>query len=132
MSPLSQSDALASYGALAGVAAITTAILAVVALQPLSQADDVTRRMRASTQGQPPYTDAHNDAGTYFRAAVLLVAGGLVVNGAVLGSWGFVALEVVKSPPAYLLIPFAAVAAAYVYLGIAAVVGIKRLHDAGG
>jgi hypothetical protein len=127
MDTLSQSDIIAIYGAFAGVAAITTALQAAVALQPLSQSDDVNRRKRTNPPGTAEYNDARADAGTYWRGAWLLNVGGAAVNFAVLASWGYLVFGVIQQSRWFLWLPFIAVSIAAAYLVIVAAVGIGRL-----
>jgi hypothetical protein len=127
---LTQADLFALYGGFAGVAAITTALQAAVALSPLSQFDDVSRRKRTNAPGTQAHNDARGDAGTYLRAAWLLNIGATTVNFAVLASWGYLVFALLHRPHWYLWLPFAAVTLAAIYLLVAAAVGIGRLCDA--
>jgi hypothetical protein len=127
MSAINSADSFALYGAFAGVAAITTALQAAVALQPLSQADDVGQRKRSSSPGEQPYSNAVTDAGTYIRGSILLNIGAIVVNVAVLITWGYLIFSVVPKKHWYLELPFLAVSGAALYLVVIAVVGIVRL-----
>jgi hypothetical protein len=127
---MTQADLFTLYGALAAVAAITTALQAAVALLPLSQYDSVDGRKRASAKGEQAYNDAVRDATRYLLSGFLLTLGVVAVNGAVLVSWRYVALRLVPGPMWYLRLPFYAVAAAAVYLLVVAAVGLIRLSRA--
>jgi hypothetical protein len=129
MSSISFSDAIAVYGAFAGVAAITTALQAAVALQPLAQLDDVRHRKRDSNPGDARYTNAKDDAKTYFRGAILLSVGAVFVNAAVLTAWGYLVFAVVPTRHLYLELPFVAIGVAALYLIAVAIVGVVGLHD---
>ncbi len=113
------------YGALATVAAITTALQAAVGLTPLSDSSDIRRRKEGSSPGQPTYDKAKEDAGTRLQAAILLNVPALVVNGAVLASW--VGLGILQDGWA-LWLPWAAVVAAAVFLAVCAAVGSWNLY----
>jgi hypothetical protein len=125
---MSQSDLFALYGALAAVAAITTALQAAVALLPLGQFDAVNERKRRSATGQQAYNDALLDAKRYYRAGWILNLGAVMVNAAVLVSWGYVAMRPVSGPSWFLRLPFYAVTAAATYLLLVASVGLCRLY----
>jgi hypothetical protein len=125
---MSRSDLFALYGALAAVAAITTALQAAVALLPLGQYDVVNERRRRSSPGQQAYNDAVVDAKRYHRAGWLLNVGAVGVNAAVLASWGYVVFRPVSGGSWFLRVPFYAVAIAATYLLVVAAVGLSRLH----
>lgn len=130
MATVSFADAIAMYGALAGVAAITTALQALVALVPLSQVSDVEQRKNASGSGTAPYNIAKADAKKYMTGAILLNVPAALVNAAVIIAWGYVVLEVIPNLHPYLVLPFGAVCAAWLYLVIVAVIGVARLNNA--
>lgn len=130
MGAVSSSDAIAMYGALAGVAAITTALQALVALPPLSQVADVDRRKKASNPGVAAYTDAKDDAKKFMIGAIVLNAPAALVNAAVIVAWAYVAVDVVPIVHPYLVLPFGAVCAAWLYLVIVAIIGVVRLNHA--
>ena len=130
MAAVSSSDAIAMYGALAAVAAITTALQALVALAPLSQLADIEQRKNASASGTAPYNMAKADARKYMIGAILLNTPAVLVNAAVIIGWAYVALDVVPILHPYLVLPFGAVCAAWLYLVIVAVVGVVRLNNA--
>lgn len=125
---MSETDLFTLYGALAAVAAITTALQAAVALLPLSQFDGVDARRRNSAPGEQAYNDATRDAKSYYRAGWLLNLGAVAVNAAVLVSWGYVALRPIQGPSWFLWLPFCAVAAAAACLVGVAGTGLYRLH----
>jgi hypothetical protein len=125
---MSESDIFALYGALAAVAAITTALQAAVALVPLGQYDNVYERKRNSIPGDQAYNDARLDAKRYYRQGWILNIGTVIVNAAVLVSWGDVALKPVKGPSWFLQLPFYAVAVAAIYLLTVAILGLFRLR----
>lgn len=125
---MSESDLFALYGALAAVAAITTALQAAVALLPLGQYDNLHERRRTSVPGDQAYNDARFDAGRYYRQGWILNIGAVVVNAAVLVAWGYVATRPLRGPSWFLQLPFYAVAAAAVYLLVVAILGISRLR----
>ena len=125
---MSEADLFALYGALAAVAAITTALQAAVALLPLSQYDGVDARRRNSAPGQQAYNNATRDARGYYRSGWILNVGAVAVNAAVLVSWGYVAWQPVKGPSWFLWLPFCAVAAAAAFLVGVAATGLYRLH----
>lgn len=125
---MSRSDIFGLYGALAAVAAITTALQAAVALLPLGQYDNVYERRRNSAKGLQPYKDATLDAKRYRRQGWILNLGAVVVNAAVIVSWGYVAMQPIGGSSWFLRFPFYAVAAAATYLLAVAIVGLWRLH----
>ena len=125
---MSEADLFALYGALAAVAAITTALQAAVALLPLSQYDSVDGRRRKSAPGEQAYNNATRDARGYYRSGWILNVGAVAVNAAVLVSWGYVAWQPVKGPSWFLWLPFCAVAAAAAFLVGVAATGLYRLH----
>lgn len=125
---MSETDLFTLYGALAAVAAITTALQAAVALLPLSQYDSVDGRRRNSAPGEQAYNNATRDARGYYRSGWILNVGAVAVNAAVLVSWGYVAWQPVKGPSWFLWLPFCAVAAAAAFLVGVAATGLYRLH----
>ena len=125
---MSETDLFTLYGALAAVAAITTALQAAVALLPLSQYDGVDARRRNSAPGQQAYNDATRDAKSYYRSGWILNLGVVAVNAAVLVSWGYVAWRPIKGPSWFLWLPFCAVAGAAACLVGVAATGLFRLH----
>ena len=125
---MSEADLFALYGALAAVAAITTALQAAMALLPLSQYDSVDGRRRHSAPGEQAYNNATRDARGYYRSGWILNVGAVAVNAAVLVSWGYVAWQPVKGPSWFLWLPFCAVAAAAAFLVGVAATGLYRLH----
>jgi hypothetical protein len=114
------------YGALATVAAITTALQAAVGLTPLNDFSDLRRKMDDSSRGQPAYDKARSDAVTRLRAGILLNAPAAVVNAAVLLSW--VGLGIFQCGWV-LWLPWIAVLAAALFLLGCAAVGIWKLRD---
>jgi len=128
---MSESDIFALYGALAAVAAITTALQAAVALLPLGQYDNLYERRRNSVPDDQAYNDARLDAKRYYRQGWILNIGAVVVNAAVLVAWGYVALRPIRDPSWFLQLPFYAVAATAVYLLTVAILGIFRLRRIG-
>lgn len=75
------------YGAVAGVAAITTALHSLIALQPLRSAIDTRRRKRSSSPGYAPYNDAKHDARRDFFVYLLLNIVAAAIHGSVLAAW---------------------------------------------
>lgn len=125
---MTESDIFALYGALAAVAAITTALQAAVALLPLGQYDNVYERKRNSVPDDQAYNDALVDAKRYYRQGWILNIGAVVVNAAVLVSWGYVAMRPVGGHSWFLQLPFYAVAVAAIYLLAVAILGLFRLR----
>lgn len=119
------------YGALAGVAAITTALQSVVALQPLRESFEIKRRKRASSPGQPAYNDAKSDARTRFTILLILNLVATVVNASVLAAWGKPAVVDVTPGDWQLWLPWVAVAVASTGLFVSAVVSIVWLARLG-
>lgn len=113
------------YGALATVAAITTALQAAVALIPLNDSADIGRQMGSSSPGQAAYDKAQEDAGARLRAAILLNVPAVMVNVAVLASW--LGLGIIHARWV-LWLPWAAVVTAAVFLFVCAVVGGWKLN----
>lgn len=113
------------YGALATVAAITTALQAAVGLIPLSDSSEIRHRKEASSPGQPEYDKAKEDAGIRLRSAILLNVPVLLVNSAVLASW--LGIGIVHAGWA-LWVPWVAVVVAAVFLVICAAVGGRSLN----
>ena len=113
------------YGALATVAAITTAIQAAVALVPLNDSADIKRRKESSTRGAADYARAETDAGTRLRTAVLLNIPAAGVNAAVLVSWAGIGIFCARW---VLWLPWIAVAVAAVFLLVCAAVGAWKLN----
>jgi hypothetical protein len=113
------------YGALATVAAITTALQAAVALVPLNDSADIKRRKDSSASGLPEYERAKSDAGARLRTAVLLNIPAAAVNAAVLASWGGIGIFQARW---VLWLPWVAVASAAVFLLACAVVGAWKLN----
>jgi hypothetical protein len=121
----------AVYGALAGVAAITTALQSVTSLLPLRQAIDIRNRKRGSAPGQAPYNDARTDArwGVLFSLLLNIFAG--LINGAVLAAWWKVGVADVAEEQWEFWLPWVAVAAAAAGLFITAISSIIWLAKLG-
>jgi len=116
------------YGALATVAAITTALQAAVGLTPLNDSSDIRRRMAASSPGLSAYDRAKTDAESRLRADVLLNLPALSVNGAVLASWCGLGILHARW---VLWLPWAAVVLAAIFLFVCAAIGswsLARAH----
>lgn len=114
------------YGALAGVAAITTALQAAVALQPLTSLTYTRERKRRSKPGDIAYNDARSDAQKAAWTALWLNIPAIVVNAAVLASWGRIAIAVPKPGEWEYWLPWVAVAAASAFLFMVALItGLK-------
>lgn len=75
------------YGALANVAAITTALQSAVALLPLSRAIGLARKKRDSLTTDPEYVDAKKEANRDFWVFLLLNIVSAGINGSVLAAW---------------------------------------------
>lgn len=119
------------YGALAGVAAITTALQAAVALQPLSALTDTRQRKRRSTKGQIDYNNARSDAKKSAWAALWLNIPAVAVNVAVLLAWWRVAVDKPKPGQWEYWLPWAAIATASAFLLTVAIVTMLKLRDVG-
>jgi hypothetical protein len=78
---------VATYGAIAGVASITTALQSLVALLPLRSAIDINRRKSSSSRGFAAYNDAKHDAGRDFAIYLVLNVVAVAINGSVLAAW---------------------------------------------
>jgi hypothetical protein len=118
------------YAALAAVAAITTALQAAVALPPLTDSVEISRRVRESQQGTPARTNARNDAGRSALRGVMLNVPAAGVNGAVLAAWSTVAW-VGETPWSY-YVPWLAVTSAAAFLLTAAGLGVWNLSRLSG
>jgi hypothetical protein len=121
----------ALYGALAGVAAITTALQSVVALQPLRESFEIKRRKRASSPGLPPYNDARSDARQRFTILLILNFFATAVNASVLAAWGKVGVAEAEPGDWHLWLPWVAVAVASAGLLVSACVSIVWLARLG-
>jgi hypothetical protein len=119
------------YGSLAGVAAITTALQAAVALQPLSALTDTRQRKRRTGKGQIDYNNARSDAKKAAWTALWLNIPGIAVNAAVLLSWWRVAVAKPKVGQWEYWLPWAAVAAASAFLLAVAIVTMVKLRNVG-
>jgi hypothetical protein len=97
------------YGALANVAAITTALLAAVALPPLTGAIEIDQRKRASVKGRAQYIDAAADARRRFWSFLMLNVVAAIVNGGVLAAWWRVSVAVVNQSQWEYWLPWMAV-----------------------
>lgn len=122
---------LGLYGALAGVAAITTALQAAVALQPLSALTDTKQRKRRSSKGQIEYNDARSDANKAVWTALWLNIPAVLVNTAVLASWWRVAVAKAKPDQWEYWLPWLAVVTAGVFLLTVAIVTLNKLRRVG-
>ena len=121
------------YGALAGVAAITTALQAAVALQPLGSLTNTRERKRRSRPGDQAYNDARADASKAAWTALWLNIPAIVVNAAVLTAWGRIAIARPRPGEWEYWVPWVAVAAASVFLFVVALVtGLKLRNVAEG
>lgn len=116
-----------TYAALASVAAITTAILAVVALIPFSDSRTVKARLTDVKQGQPGHAEIVDGAHRRAFQSCLLVLPVVVVNVAVLVAWWDVGLS---RAPWRLWLPCTAVALLVAYLACISVVGIVMMRRA--
>ena|SRR5208282_4358511 len=116
----------ALYGALATVAAITTALQAAVGLIPLTDSLVIDRRMESSSPKEAEYEKAKEDAGVRLWTAAFLNVPIVVVNGAVLASW--LGLGIVHDSWV-LWLPWAAVLGAAVFLIGCAASGSWKLYD---
>jgi hypothetical protein len=126
---VSLSDQIATYGALATVASITTAIQATVALLLVNQEDDVRRRKASSVGRTQARNSAIADAKRYFRTGSVLNFGALTLNGAVLASWGGIVYSICSSDREwYLLWPFIAVDVIWLILMVSVIVFLSRMH----
>lgn len=119
------------YGALAGVAAITTALQAAVSLPPLSALSDTRQRKRRSAKGQIDYNNARSDAKKAAWTALWLNIPAVVVNSAVLLSWSRVAVAKPKTDQWEYWLPWAAVTLASVFLLAVAIVTMIKLKNVG-
>jgi hypothetical protein len=117
----------AIYGAIAGVAAITTALQSVVALQPLRSAIDIGRRKRSSSRGQAQYNDAKHDAGRDFFILLALNVIAAGINGSVLAAWWKVGVAEVSPRDWEFWVPWLAVTLGSTALLITAALSIMRL-----
>lgn len=117
------------YGALAGVAAITTALQAAVALQPLASLTSARERKRKSRQGDQAYNDARTDAGRAAWTELWLNIPAILVNAAVLASWGRIAIARPRASEWEYWVPWVAVAAASLFLFVVALVTGLKLRN---
>jgi hypothetical protein len=117
------------YGALANVAAITTALQAAVALQPLTQAVDISNRRRASRPGSSGRSDTIADAKRAKRSALVLNGPAVIVNAAVLAGWGKIAIGQTTTDNWELYVPWVAVSCAAVFLAICAFWAVRELRS---
>ncbi len=117
------------YGALAGVAAITTALQAAVALQPLASLTNTRERKRRSHPGDQAYNDARADAGRAAWTALWLNIPAIVVNAAVLTAWGRIAIAQPRPGEWEYWVPWVAVAAASVFMFVVALVTGLKLRN---
>jgi hypothetical protein len=83
------------YGAIGGVAAITTALQSLVALLPLRSALDIRRIKTGSAPRQSAYVAAAGDASRDFFVFLALNVVAAIINGAVLAAWWKVGVSAV-------------------------------------
>jgi hypothetical protein len=119
------------FGALASVAAITTALQAAVALQPLSVLMDTRQRKRRSTRGEIDYNNARSDAKRAAWTALWLNIPATLVNAAVMLSWWRLAVAKPDLEQWHYWLPWAAVTVASVFLLFVAVITMVALRGVG-
>lgn len=119
----------ALYGAIAGVASITTALQSVVALLPLRSAIDVGRRRAASAPGYAPYNAARNEASRDFFIFLALNLVAIGINGSVLAAWWKVGVSDVSPNLWEYWVPWLAVVLGSGALFLTAVGSIIRLGN---
>lgn len=115
------------YGAVAGVAAITTALQSVIALLPLREAINIARRKRSVPIGHAPYNDARHDARRDFFILFILNFLAASIHAAVLAAWWKVGVAEVNPQQWEYWLPWAAVTVASGVLVLTAVSAITWL-----
>jgi hypothetical protein len=120
----------ALYAALAEVAAITTALQGAVAIQPLGTLSATRERKRASDANTQQYNDAKADAQKGARTTLLMNLPAVLVNGAVLASWGRVAISASAAQWEY-WVPWLAVIVASAFLFFVALATGLKLRTVG-
>ena len=128
---MSQADVSNVYGALANVAAITTALQAAVSLQSLTQAGDIETRREKTSVRSAERNDVLADANSAKTGAIVLNMPAAIVNAAVLAGWGKVAIGQTTRSQWELYLPWIAVSCSAAFLLICASVAILRLHRLG-
>lgn len=113
------------YGALANVAAITTALQSIVSLLPLQRAIDLQNK--TDTPGTADYNDAKSAARRDFRINIVLCLIAFVINGSVLAAWFKVGVYVPDLCQWEYWLPWFAVFAGYMALSATAAYALRKL-----
>jgi hypothetical protein len=108
-------DPAALYGALAAVAAITTALQTSAVFASYADVGAIEARFDASRPSTQERVDAKNSAKVSLGRAVLLNVPGVAVNGCVIAAWGDATLVRTKADWV-LILPWVGVLLTFVFL----------------
>jgi hypothetical protein len=119
-------DPIALYGALAAVAAITTALQTTAAFASYADVGAIEGKFDASRPSTQERTNAIDDAKASLGRASVLNVPGVVVNGCVIAAWGDVTL--VRAQADWVLIlPWVGVLLTFLFLFFAVISLHERL-----
>jgi hypothetical protein len=116
------------YGALATVAAITTALQSVVAILPLQRSMELGDLTDNPVQGTAIYNDAKKAARRDFWRHGMLNAVAVLINGCVLAAWFKVGVYAARPDQWEYWLPWCAVAVGALALTITAVLSLWKLR----
>jgi hypothetical protein len=114
------------YGALANVAAITTALQSIVSLLPLQRAIDL--ESKTDTPGTADYNDAKDAARRDFLMDIVLCLIAFVINASVLAAWFKVGVYIPDLTQWEYWLPWFAVFAGFLALSATAAYALRKLR----